>query len=926
MSTLFKNIPPRIIAINNHNQTGSYPTIKRTGDSSGRLGNFSVLFNDRRTIVFTEQTLNLPTGLPTGSLHLQLEETSRLFAFGILGPFATDATAIPYSSLVDPFLDFRYNSESITPFKEDFRIEFNSGTFYQTGSNIEYSNIGFQERLIDKRQINIDLPLLKDIAGGGIGELNPATTSMELLGILTASSYYYNSSTQKFQLPNNHATKPLLSANFFDDVALFSAIGIMTLSGTRYRTDYNGSTIDNAFEFYNVIDQSYAALNNGFLSYSVVAPTSNHVLSMRNYITEPFLLEKVIVDLPFKAGSGWFDDKTRMEQYDDGADVYSNCGGPAVTFALLRNNRIDETSYREIICSGTIIPAGDNVLGSVAYTDNVATYTVPTGFRAYGGTPTVVLSSSNSTFTGSVLLEMVPSFSVGAIMMQTSSNASNPILMCADTYGRTQNLSGSDRSYFINDYMRPEFTTTRTLHTLATTSSAYNIRHSHESYYAPYILMPDDELVLSLSKYHACTDHVATFFAGLSYPILHARHDVGVNSGTIKIKLFGSLLKDNKVKRNKSINQPLDSKAINEPIREEISDGFQLEPRQLYSGSYIDNILEGDITSTTYSTTRKIVGSLSKGYKLGATGAFQRFATYIDYSERYYDSLVPAPDDISRINGASFINYNNVFNFVHVGPGNGLSAITSSLSPDRNWGRSFPFAPEYASLQRYADPFKLRVGERRLDTSAASVVNNTRPINNFSVVWSEGRDSSGANTVDNNIKFLRGLPDASTTVPPRDGALRLYYGIGDGIIAMDLTGSNNTADNTLINVPKLLRFRAGGAFLLATTPPIEVYEYGDVEIRGWKYGLISGLSYYTTAIFSRSRFGHFADLLEQRKYSKFYNENDGKVKESVINRKFTQLDPYDTYCSNMSIEATSSLPYFDGEIRNRGSLPSSDTV
>jgi hypothetical protein len=42
-------------------------------------------------------------------------------------------------------------------------------------------------------------------------------------------------------------------------------------------------------------------------------------------------------------------------------------------------------------------------------------------------------------------------------------------------------------------------------------------------------------------------------------------------------------------------------------------------------------------------------------------------------------------------------------------------------------------------------------------------------------------------------------------------------------------------------------------------------------IRGWKYGLYSGLPMNSKTIFRRERFGQFRDMLEQRQYTKFIN-------------------------------------------------------
>lgn len=131
-------------------------------------------------------------------------------------------------------------------------------------------------------------------------------------------------------------------------------------------------------------------------------------------------------------------------------------------------------------------------------------------------------------------------------------------------------------------------------------------------------------------------------------------------------------------------------------------------------------------------------------------------------------------------------------------------------------------------------------------------------------------------------------------------------------------------------------------------------------IRGWKYGLYSGLPQNSKAVFRREHYGQFRDMLEQRHYAKFVNVKsspvdgeaivvdsvskelggplpprrvdqigppvvsvnfvsqsykiDGRGIGDIIN---TRVAPELTNSQNMSAEVTSSLPYFDGESRSR---------
>ena len=141
-------------------------------------------------------------------------------------------------------------------------------------------------------------------------------------------------------------------------------------------------------------------------------------------------------------------------------------------------------------------------------------------------------------------------------------------------------------------------------------------------------------------------------------------------------------------------------------------------------------------------------------------------------------------------------------------------------------------------------------------------------------------------------------------------------------------------------------------------------------IRGWKYGLHDGNPHYTSCTFRRDHFGQYRDMLEQRLYPVIYLDTKNApyniatgfeapampptavkvdpaidypvkvvfVKQQIITIGVVpnetemlvfseQQDPTQTWSSNMSSYATSSLPFFDLENdrlgRNRGAIPDS---
>lgn len=130
-------------------------------------------------------------------------------------------------------------------------------------------------------------------------------------------------------------------------------------------------------------------------------------------------------------------------------------------------------------------------------------------------------------------------------------------------------------------------------------------------------------------------------------------------------------------------------------------------------------------------------------------------------------------------------------------------------------------------------------------------------------------------------------------------------------------------------------------------------------IRGWKYGLYSGLPMNSKSIFRRGKFGQFRDMLEQRQYTKFVNtgisplDNEAIVYDifnkqldssltsspatstigpavvdvDFVRRKYElvgargigriyneRVDPSHTTSHNLSTHVTSSVPYVEGQV------------
>jgi len=186
--------------------------------------------------------------------------------------------------------------------------------------------------------------------------------------------------------------------------------------------------------------------------------------------------------------------------------------------------------------------------------------------------------------------------------------------------------------------------------------------------------------------------------------------------------------------------------------------------------------------------------------------------------------------------------------------------------------------------------------------------------------------------------------DQITFFTPSDSDLiKIFYGFGDkNTKFFNPSGSTNFVD---FGHDLAISAAGGTSPLLRTTIPTgsnfddsKSSEYKFLLnlpmkpiIRGWKYGIYNGLPTYTKAVWRRDRYGQFRDMLEQRTFTKNYiyinNEtkkgkqdhiSDPAVKVTFVNLVGDVIPPLSSSrSSNISVEATSSLPYTADEPTNR---------
>lgn len=937
------------------NQIGRYPTVARTGDSN-RSGAGSIFYDDTDTFVYTQladsasigpQFVSLPTSLPSGSKYLLGNLTSSIFVSG---------NAIrDVEQWLNPVVTRQF--ESIRPYIESKQYEqdLKTTSFFKTGSSLEEFGLGFVSKLDSKTKISIDIPVATAV------QLQPNS----------ASIYYLNNERGRFEeIAPSIRHRPWANMNFWE-TRLFNHLGSNILSSSKndvlqlghilntptedqtlprsYLQDNLPTAFSNMGRLLSLVNTQSALIDSNFEA------TSSQYIQMSRFISQPFMVEKVIMEIPIKAGPGWLRDYTRFVRLN-AINGYRNdpfdTGGPAVTFGLI--NQINRNN-RDLILSATIIPENDNFIGqdiSPLYNERFAS-----GFKSYGQPALVIPSSSNQTFTGTLKFQLEPRISNGVTSLgffcvpgsyglygsNRGDKLRNSFAISVNPFGRSMRGVAAGRSVFGKEFSVPDGDGISALARffpagIGSYCDVYLYNYEQNAI-SPYILFPSDKLVLSVSKYRACVSQSAVngtvpfnFNGGMN---LNQAHDIWMDTGSIKITMYGSMIREGS-EYHDSLNSRLDTNAVHESIHNVIVDEWDVGSVQEFTGSMRAQYMSGTTTpflnrleyqwsrqqqiDTTNFDPRNTFASIfasEQPVQYWERVQFFRNIQVTSDNEQYYDSMLPRFDEIFRKEGSG-APYNAV-----VGSGDMLISmdftdfVTIGYTVT-DWTRSFPFEPKYANLIRtkLIDKVTSRYntsgffgGSTRLSTLSpvdTKIAFEFYPPSNAELGIVTGYHIY-ADSINGNFAGLR-----------YDDIIKILYASGDWNNCRRNIFSEEAAGYYGSTCRPFYRSK-----LIDGSAPS--YGYGGKTfrgaiIRGWKYGMINGFETQTKAIFRRDHYGHLRDMLEQRLDSKFHNGANALA--SPVNIKFigpngATVKPENTFSSNLSFEATSSLPYFDGTVRNR---------
>lgn len=480
-----------------------------------------------------------------------------------------------------------------------------------------------------------------------------------------------------------------------------------------------------------------------------------------------------------------------------------------------------------------------------------------------------------------------------------------------------------------------------------------------------YIVKPEDNLIFGVNalpsapmsslRFSQFVDPTAQYVGGVSRSAFdfydHATGSwMHIPAQNTRIIISGRYLKDGEIYHT-TLPQQTNTVAVHESLHSDnpVLDQFELNATHEYVGTIRDQWITGAMTVPSSgwprsgsseliegnNSLRRVIGTISGG-TAGDMSSVQRTIRIVDAVEKYYDSFVPDFRKIWSVDGIDpdidtstatttryiFTDHRNTANF-------NLFNMT--------WPYSFPFEPRYASISR-----NLNSGKGDAQSIIYMTLEDSTEIYNKKdgkLMWdAQGYVICGVETKlgADEFSYFSSLSPAlwASAVMERQGR----------------------------NITLFSRWNGPGGFITKHRDTLFIGSsaYATIEKpTGFKYGLIHANPFATTVVYRSTRYGQFRDMLEQRQYTALLIENpesrgglftttktkSGKIKRVRVQKKepitrfpivirfrdpvhenptlfSSTKDPIETQSSNISIYATSSLPFFDDDTPRNRAYPS----
>lgn len=834
------------------------PLTLRSSDER-RLGNFGLPFDDRKTMVFTSSAeFDVGRSLAGGYSYLsEFESVSDDPTSGSVKqyPFVGQTTYDVFNGGADydpevttvgsarPGMGDNWLISEDIPREIHAHVAFDETRVYDDRDDERYVSSsldsaaldGFSAPLRSKTQIVIDLP-------GAMKEVYFTTGSAG--GEVESGLVYFNKDLARWE---SIATS---SVDYLDDDATVRGASALAFMPSDMTTQTNSMSF---------LQSGQPTTDAGFPFASKFDATSSMVFNASDYIAHPFLVDSCVVEAqlifsPVLGLTATMAPRVQqffiMNQYDaNGPDVTIHLAGTNSTSGSVTHT-VDK--IKDIVATGFISradPTWDNFWAherdltieideAAALVGHSGSYTFP--FRP-GANPVIGTNDQDPTFCAR---QRFVRSSDRVAEKNVFGGVQNALLTAPRLY--SQSVPHAVSSTYVE--IIPAIT---------------ELIPSASLLPASYLLMPDDKLIFG--------------FANQSLSISSVYDDAliaeeSVSIGSCRVRLVGSFVRDNK-EHHFGLNQQMNSETVFESIGDAATlDQFVLEQPLLYSGTYMDDMVEGAFADGNRSVIASHVTvqncrSASLNYS----------AKLIDTDEYVYDSMLPNPVRYHEANGATINAVGTSHGAIFVGI---PSETYASTDVDNIWARAFPFESRYAGLPRLYNVAST-------DIKASNGQNVTWVYMSGSTVSLPSPPGAGAfgTTLalieSDTQKFAFNKPIA------RNAIYRFYFGTGPRVEYGGLPGGQ-------LRVPGL-------NWALKPRP------------HGMKYGVYSPQPVRSSAQFRADQYGQFRDMLEQRLYTRVFDDGAKQLLGSAVVAVFSaSIDQ----SSNLSVHATSSLPYFEDVVRN----------
>ena len=624
---------PRLLLRELDDNPGAYPTILRDGDPT-RTGALATSFDDSSTIVFSENGNPVfPSMLPSGSSFSPQ-------AVDVIGQESDISVSAPIRSFQHPTYLHYSPTEAVGPFNENRVMP--ATDFFLSGTDPD-TLPGFTSPTRSKIAIEIDITPQSDTRMMRNVNRRTVAEGGSSIGDQTGFLYYNFDRSEWEQIG---LRDPATGGSIYYDYAIDngSISGSFPMQFTITPGFPGLSSQERANNGYGKIGTPTAGL--GAPSKTIYHATASQRLRMSNYISAPFLLEKVQVIFT--------EARAQRSQGDAPAALAVARGGANrdidnyVFFAYHQRRLGSESdsltgvsgSRRDLIFSGSI-----SFWNSASFYGSSASEAILTHSPAFDHNFGLSYSTGLQIgrFTGSIGLEILPAVAgrqrsglslvpsstmLGASDQWlgtfwpggTSFNNFEPDVSNVSFFGNFSDFFGWSASPSI-DRFTPNLNarSIRSVGGEATLSLASGslqgvISSTEQSSVSPYLLLPNDEIIFGFDV------GVGPFQFSDSFSSITGSH-FEIASKPCKVVFYGSLVKNNS-EFPPSLNQGLSSNSVHEIVgAEPVLDQFQIEPISSYYGSYLDEIVTGSMATlnsdgTTFTiydqdNSRRVIGRKS---------------------------------------------------------------------------------------------------------------------------------------------------------------------------------------------------------------------------------------------------------------------------------------------------------------------------